>query len=103
MSLSTLYVIDAVGRTDDDIVIQFTRAGKEAEIAAMSLRREEGPKVTLISPFGVMNQPSAKEQDRAKWQFGMRFTREEYESLGSPGVGTLFNLVFSPVPVSHEE
>jgi hypothetical protein len=98
MSLSSLYVVDAVGHADEDIVIQFARAGKEAEIAAMSLKREEHPNVIIMSPFGAMKQPSQRDESRTRWQFGMRFTAEEYESLGCPGVGALFILSFLLTP-----
>lgn len=94
-----MFVIDAVGRADEDVVIQFARAGKEAEIAAQSIKHDDRiPNITVMGPMGTIKFPSVKEQDRAKWQFAMRLTVEEYEALGFPGVGTLFNLGFVLMP-----
>jgi hypothetical protein len=95
-----MFVIDAVARTEEDVVIQFARAGKEAEIVAASLaKKNQGmPGMTIITPMGIMKQPTQGEQDRAKWQFGIRITAEEYESLGSPGVGAVFNLGWVVMP-----
>lgn len=103
MSLSTMFVINAVMLEETEIVIQFGRAGKEAEIAAQSIKEQRGvaPQITIVTPMGMMRQPSLKEQDRVRWQFQLRVTEQEYEDLGCPGVGAVFNLGFVAMPRSE--